>query len=171
MRARAWYHLFDTAIGVCAIGWNALGISRVCLPEASPEKMERRFGAEGARKRPPRIVADAARRIARHVAGKPQRFGDIALDMTGIPPFNRRVYRALRRVPAGATVTYADLAKAVGSPGAARAVGQAMAKNPFAIIVPCHRVLASTGKAGGFSAFGGAKTKVRLLAGEGVTAP
>jgi methylated-DNA-[protein]-cysteine S-methyltransferase len=162
------YHLFDTAIGTCAIAWSTRGISRVCLPDASPEKTEHGLRGKAARKKPPRFVADAARRIARHVAGQPQTFGDISLDMREIPAFHRRVYRALRRVPAGTTVTYAGLAKASGSPGAARAVGQAMAKNPFVIIVPCHRVLTSSGRAGGFSAFGGARTKLRLLACEGV---
>lgn len=163
------FHLFDTAIGTCAIVWTARGISRVCLPDANRTTTERRLRAGGTKGKPPRFVADAVRRIARHVGGEPQTFTDVTLDMAGIPPFAERVYRALRRVRAGTTVTYADLAKAAGSPGAARAVGHAMAKNPFVIIVPCHRVLTSTGKVGGFSAFGGPQTKTRLLACEGVT--
>jgi methylated-DNA-[protein]-cysteine S-methyltransferase len=166
---RTGFHLFDTAIGTCAIVWTARGVSRVCLPDASRKKTEHSLSRGGAEARPPGFVADAARRIARHVGGEPQTFADVTLDMAAVPPFARRVYRVLRRVPAGRTVTYADLAKAAGSPGAARAVGQAMAKNPFVIIVPCHRVLTSGGTAGGFSAFGGTKTKLLLLAREGVT--
>jgi methylated-DNA-[protein]-cysteine S-methyltransferase len=168
-RAPVFFHLFDTAIGTCAIAWTAQGISRVCLPDSTPERTERKLRGQGVAQTPPRRVADVARRIARHVSGEPQRFEDVALDMAAIAPFSRRVYRALRRVPVGATVTYADLAKSVGSPKAARAVGQAMANNPFVVIVPCHRVLGSTGAVGGFSAFGGAKTKRRLLACEGVS--
>jgi methylated-DNA-[protein]-cysteine S-methyltransferase len=167
-REQAHYHLFHTAIGTCAIAWTRRGISRVCLPGESPEQTERRLCCEGAPKMPPRFVADIARRIARHVAGQPQTFADVALDMAETPPFSRRVFRALRRVPAGTTVTYADLAKAAGSPKAPRAVGQAMASNPFVIIVPCHRVLRADGRPGGFSAFGGTRTKLQLLAGEGV---
>jgi methylated-DNA-[protein]-cysteine S-methyltransferase len=162
------FHLFDTAIGTCAIAWTARGISRVCLPDASRKKTDRRLRSGGTSEKPPRPFADVARRIARHVGGAPQTFADVTLDMAGIPPFARKVYRVLRRVPAGRTVTYADLAKAAGSPRAARAVGQAMATNPFVIIVPCHRVLTSSGMAGGFSAFGGTKTKLLLLAREGV---
>jgi methylated-DNA-[protein]-cysteine S-methyltransferase len=168
-RAGDGFHLFGTAIGTCAIAWTARGISRVCLPDPSRKKAGRSRSSTGASEKPPRFVADVARRIAHHLGGEPQRFADVTLDMTGIPPFAEKVYRVLRRVPAGRTVTYADLAKAAGSPGAARAVGQAMAKNPFVIIVPCHRVLTSSGTAGGFSAFGGTKTKLLLLAGEGVT--
>jgi methylated-DNA-[protein]-cysteine S-methyltransferase len=81
-----------------------------------------------------------------------------------VTPFSVRVYEAARRVPPGCTVSYGELARAAGSPGAARAVGRAMATNPFPIVIPCHRVLASGGKAGGFSAYGGVATKDRLLA-------
>jgi len=168
----SFYHLFDTVLGTCAIAWSPRGISRIVLPEATRARTERRMRAllgGGVEAKPPRSVADAARRVARHVAGRPQSFGDVELDMSGNAPFSRKVYRALRRVPAGKTVTYAELAKSAGSPGAARAVGRAMAKNPFPIVVPCHRVLAASGKVGGFSAFGGAKTKRRLLSCEGVT--
>jgi methylated-DNA-[protein]-cysteine S-methyltransferase len=93
----------------------------------------------------------------------------LTLDFSIVSDFNGTIYRALRAVPRGETVTYGDLAKQVGSPGAARAVGMAMGRNPWPIIVPCHRVLASGRKMGGFSAPGGALTKERLLALEGVT--
>ena len=83
--------------------------------------------------------------------------------MRSIPPFHQRVYDAARNIPAGETLSYGQLAARLGSPGAARAVGQALGKNPFAIIVPCHRVLAANGKVGGFSANGGICTKLRLL--------
>lgn len=85
-----------------------------------------------------------------------------------VPPFHRKVYKTLCKVPAGKIVTYAELAKRAGSPGAARAVGTAMAKNPWPIIIPCHRVVAGNGKLGGYSGRGGAVTKRQLLALEGV---
>jgi methylated-DNA-[protein]-cysteine S-methyltransferase len=84
--------------------------------------------------------------------------------MERLPAFQRRVYEAAREIPPGTTVSYGDLAARLGSPGAARAVGQALGRNPFAIVVPCHRVLAAGGRMGGFSAKGGVITKARLLA-------
>ncbi len=88
----------------------------------------------------------------------------IELDMDRIPPFHRRVYQVARTISPGETMTYGEIAAQLGSAGSARAVGQALARNPFAIVVPCHRVLAAGGKVGGFSANGGATTKLRLLA-------
>jgi methylated-DNA-[protein]-cysteine S-methyltransferase len=103
--------------------------------------------------------------------GTPQDYVEVALDFARIPPFHQRVFTALREVPSGRTVTYAELAALAGSPKGMRAVGQAMARNPWPIVVPCHRVLAGAGKMGGFSAYGGIATKARLLADEGVTPP
>jgi methylated-DNA-[protein]-cysteine S-methyltransferase len=94
----------------------------------------------------------------------------VALDMNAVPAFHRRVYDAARGVAPGSTVTYGEIAARLGEPGAARAVGQALGRNPFAIIVPCHRVLAAGGKVGGFSANGGVATKLRLLSIEGAPA-
>ncbi|MDF2698101.1 MAG: methylated-DNA--protein-cysteine methyltransferase [Labilithrix sp.] len=88
----------------------------------------------------------------------------ITLDMEGVPPFHKRVYEVARTIPPGATVSYGEIAARLGSPGSARAVGQALGRNPFAIVVPCHRVLAAGGKVGGFSANGGVSTKLRMLA-------
>jgi methylated-DNA-[protein]-cysteine S-methyltransferase len=99
--------------------------------------------------------------------GKPIDLSGIELDMEGVPPFRRRVYEAARRIPAGKTLSYGEIAARIDAPGSARAVGQALGRNPFAIIVPCHRVLAASGKPGGFSANGGVSTKLRMLAIEG----
>jgi methylated-DNA-[protein]-cysteine S-methyltransferase len=84
-----------------------------------------------------------------------------------VPEFHRRVYDVARTIPPGATLTYGDIAARLGEPGSARAVGQALGRNPFPIIVPCHRVLAANGQLGGFSATGGSATKRRLLTIEG----
>ncbi|AKU92473.1 Methylated-DNA--protein-cysteine methyltransferase [Vulgatibacter incomptus] len=102
-----------------------------------------------------------------HLDGRPQDFTRVPLDLSNVSPFAAKVYLALRQVPAGSTVSYGELAREVGSPGAARAVGRAMATNPVPILVPCQRVLAAAGKPGGFSAYGGVLTKERMLALEG----
>lgn len=87
----------------------------------------------------------------------------VVLDMTGVPSFHQRVYAAAREIPSGETVTYGELARRIGAVHASRAVGQALGRNPFAIIVPCHRVVSAGGKLGGFTAHGGIVTKQRLL--------
>ncbi|MFZ3121222.1 MAG: MGMT family protein, partial [Variovorax sp.] len=92
---------------------------------------------------------------------------DAVLDEGAVPAFHRRVYALARRIPPGETRTYGELAEALGSKGLSRAVGQALGRNPFAPIVPCHRILASDGRPGGFSAHGGALAKLRMLAIEG----
>lgn len=86
----------------------------------------------------------------------------ILAELSGYPPFHQRVWRECAKIPKGRTVTYGELAKRLGKPGAARAVGQALGANPFAPIVPCHRVVAANGL-GGFSAKGGIQAKMRLL--------
>jgi len=91
----------------------------------------------------------------------------IAIDMDGLPDFHQRVYDVARTIPPGVTLTYGEIAKRLGDPGSARAVGQALGRNPIPVIVPCHRVLAAGGKTGGFSAPGGSATKLNLLAIEG----
>jgi len=165
------FALFDTAIGRCGIAWNDRGVTRIVLPEASDAATRRRLtpGAPGAAEAPPPpAVAAAIALIASHVRGEPAALETIVLDMDGVPAFHRQVYDAARQIPRGQTVSYGDLARTLGKPGAARAIGQAMGANPFPIVVPCHRVLAAHRATGGFSAHGGVETKARLLAAEGV---
>ena len=113
---------------------------------------------------PPTSIADLIQRIRKHLDGVLDDFKDIALDLEGASSFARRVYEAARRIPPGRTMTYGQLANSIGSPLAARAVGQALGRNPIALIIPCHRILAAGGDPGGFSAFGGQTTKARMLA-------
>ena len=165
-----FFTLFDTAIGGCAIAWGARGIACVQLPEANEHttraRVLRRF--PGAREAaPPSEVARARDCIVALLRGEPGDLSSVLLDMDRVPPFHRRVYEAARSIPGGATMTYGALAARVGAAGSARAVGQALARNPFAIVVPCHRVVAAGGRIGGFSANGGVLTKSRLLAIEG----
>jgi methylated-DNA-[protein]-cysteine S-methyltransferase len=164
------YTLFDTAIGRCGLAWSERGIARIQLPEESDAKAVRRLAMKGDMTvaSPPPGVAATIERICRHLAGDRQDFRDVPLDTSEVADFHRRVYEGARKVPAGRTISYGELAARIGAPGAARAVGQALGKNPFAVVVPCHRVLAANGRAGGFSAHGGIGTKRRILAAEGV---
>ncbi len=113
------------------------------------------------------MVQDAIERIQASLRGEPVELADIPLDEAGLPEFHCRVYAAARRIARGSTRTYGVIAAELGDPGAARAVGQALGRNPWPIVVPCHRVLAAAGRPGGFSAPGGTATKMRLLAIEG----
>lgn len=166
------FHLFDTAFGLCGIAWNADRLTRMQLPERDRPAAEKRLSALGAKPwtgAPPAEILPAIAMLERYFAGEPVDFRPLQLDLQGIEPFNRRVYDVLREVGWGETTTYGALAKRVDAPGAAQAVGVAMARNPWPVIVPCHRVLAAKHKTGGFSAHGGAETKLKLLAMEGVT--
>lgn len=162
------YTIFDTAIGPMGLAWNDAGISAIQLPEATAAATRARLGRRspdaGVETAGPAWIRDAIERMRSHLGGRPQDLTRVRLDPSRVSPFTLRVYEALRRVPSGRTVSYGELAQLAGSPGAARAIGRAMATNPFPVVVPCHRVLAAGGKAGGFSAFGGLVTKDRLLA-------
>jgi methylated-DNA-[protein]-cysteine S-methyltransferase len=160
------FALFDTNIGRCGIAWSARGIAGVQLPEASEAKTRARLTRRyphGREAPPPADVCRAIDAITSLLRGEPRDLSAVALDMEGIPEFDRGVYEAARGIVAGATVSYGELAARVGERGLAREVGQALGRNPFPIIVPCHRILATGGKAGGFSANGGVATKLRLL--------
>ena len=163
----AKFTLFDTAIGRCAIAWNARGIVCVQLPEADDAKTRARIRRRFANALEAAPAAEIERAIAAIVAlleGKRRGLDDIALDMTNVGAFERRVYEIARTIPPGEVLTYGDIAKRLGDPGAAQAVGQALGKNPFAIVVPCHRVVGAGDSLGGFSAGGGTRTKRRMLA-------
>jgi methylated-DNA-[protein]-cysteine S-methyltransferase len=162
----AGFALFDTAIGRCGIAWGESGICGVHLPETNLSATRRRLRLrypELNEAAPPPIVQRAIDRIVTLLRGEATDLGSLVLDMTLVPAFHRRVYELARTIPAGRTLSYGEVASRIGSPGAARAVGQALGKNPFAIVVPCHRVLAAGGKPGGFSAAGGVDTKLEML--------
>jgi O-6-methylguanine DNA methyltransferase len=162
---------FDTSIGTCGIAWNMVGIAGINLPEATPgillQRLHERF--EGATESAPSTkVQRVIKQIQALLSGKAVNFNAVSLDMHGVPEFHQRVYELVRTIPAGSTLSYGEVAQRLGKPGAARAVGQAMGRNPFPIIVPCHRVVAANGKLGGFTASGGSSTKLRLLQVESV---
>jgi methylated-DNA-[protein]-cysteine S-methyltransferase len=167
-----FFCLFDTAIGRCAMAWTVRGIVAVGLPERHGGAMRARLlrRHRGARESaPPEDVERAIASIVALVAGEPRDLCDVVLDLGGVPDFNRRVYAVARTIKPGTTLTYGAIAARLGEPDA-RGVGEALGQNPCPIIVPCHRVVAAGGKAGGFSAPGGAATKRRLLTIEGALA-
>jgi methylated-DNA-[protein]-cysteine S-methyltransferase len=161
------FALFDTAIGRCGIVWSDRGVIGVQLTETGGEVRTRarvlqRF-PEAREASPPPEVQQAVDGIVALLHGAASDLSAVALDMAGVPAFNRRVYEVARSIPPGETLTYGEVAARLGDRGAARAVGRALGQNPFALIVPCHRVLAADGGIGGFSAGGGVMTKRRLL--------
>jgi len=160
------FTLFDTAVGRCGIAWGYGGIVAVQLPERTDEETRRQL----ARKAPDAVESEpneeARAVIADIVAlldGELREFSGVRYDARDLPDFNRSVYDIALTIPPGETLTYGDIAGRLGEPGAARAVGKALGENPWPIIVPCHRVLASGGKTGGFSAPGGIDTKMKML--------
>ena len=164
------FALFASAVGHCGIAWGDDGIVGVSLPEgneaATRARMRRRF-APATEAPPPPQVQEAIDGIVALLRGEASDLSGIRLDVREVAPFQRRVYEVARTIPPGATMSYGEIANQLGDPGAARSVGHALGTNPFTIVVPCHRVLAAGGKMGGFSAYGGVDTKVRLLAIEG----
>lgn len=183
---------FDTALGRMTIAWGASGVVRVCLPDEDADRQERRLArgaASGPHPAPPppgsaghaapdrpgpepprdcatmpptevRAAIDGIRAL---LQGQGVDLGFVRLDMRGIADFDRRVYEAARTIPPGRVTTYGEIASRLGGATLARAVGRALARNPFAPVVPCHRVLGAGRRAGGFSAPGGLATKLELL--------
>ncbi len=158
--------LFDTAIGRCGLAWSPVGVCAVQLPEPTEAGVRtrlRRLAGDAPEGAPPPEVAAWIDDIRALLAGEPRDLQHVRLDLGRTPAFHQRVYAIARAIAPGATRTYGEIAADVGEPGAARAVGQAMGRNPCPIVIPCHRVLAAGGKTGGFSAPGGVDTKMRML--------
>ncbi|MDQ1394371.1 MAG: methylated-DNA-[protein]-cysteine S-methyltransferase [Acidimicrobiaceae bacterium] len=161
------FTLFDTNTGRCGVAWGPRGLVALQLPEADDGETVAKLCESVPDARPmtpPATVQDALDQIVALLDGMASDLISVELDMSGVPPFHRRVYQLIRTIPPGETMSYGEVATLLGSPGAARAVGQALRRNPFALVVPCHRVVAAGGRLGGFSANGGLATKVRLLA-------
>jgi methylated-DNA-[protein]-cysteine S-methyltransferase len=162
--------LFETAIGRCGLAWGPRGLIGVQLPERSAEATRIRLmrhcpNAEEIE--PPKHIQRAIDDITALLRGEKKSLRAIQLDISRVQPFNARVYETTRAIPPGVTRTYGEVARAIGEPDGARAVGQALGRNPFAIIVPCHRVVGADGKLVGFSANGGIRTKLKMLQIEG----
>jgi methylated-DNA-[protein]-cysteine S-methyltransferase len=164
------YTIFDTGIGRCGIAWSNAGVVGVQLPEAREIETRKRLFQlypDAREMRPPVTVEIAIEGIVALLRGEPSDLSDTTLDMTGIHAFNARVYDIARTIPRGETRTYAEIASTMRASGAVHSVAQAIARNPFMIIVPCHRVLEAGGYADKISPNGGAISKRRLLSIEG----
>jgi methylated-DNA-[protein]-cysteine S-methyltransferase len=170
---RTQHCLFDTALGDCGLAWSGRGLCAVQLPDKARPLTERRLVAKSGSAgtaAPPAWIAMLIADVRNYLAGGRVDFSAVAVDLGGLQPFRQRLYLALREIGFGATTTYGELARRLGLTGweGARDIGAAMGQNPMPIVIPCHRVLAAGGKLGGFSAPGGAATKAKLLALEGV---
>ena len=166
------YLIFETALGFCAIAWNDKGVVRFRLPEPNAEATEQallRRLPDATPAAPPPAIAEAVTAAQAYFAGRQTDFSGVPVDLGKQTELFDKIYAAARRLSWGETTTYGAMAKQFGADWEiARDVGQAMAKNPIPLIIPCHRVLAAGGKIGGFSAPGGAATKAKMLEMEGV---
>ena len=168
----AWI-AFDTALGLCAVAWGDGGLTGSQLPELDCRNLEalRRRMADRFPGVPqclnlaeaPADIQALTGAVAAQLAGGLVDLPTVRFDMHGVPPFEARVYAEALRLGPGQTMTYGELAYRLGEPSAARAVGQALGHNPFAPVVPCHRVVGAGGKMVGFSAPGGVQMKQRML--------
>lgn len=158
------YTVVDTTWGAGLIAWTPSGIAHVELPRGTFERIAARGSSAGTFARPTGFAADAARRMRDYFGGEPVDFDDLPLDLDAVAPFARKVYAVARSIARGKTETYGDVAARIGSPGASRAVGGALGRNPVPLVVPCHRVVGAGGRLGGFSATGGIALKRRMLA-------
>jgi methylated-DNA-[protein]-cysteine S-methyltransferase len=168
------YSIFDTSVGRCGIAWGQAGIVGVHLPEAreieTRGRMLRQY-PDAREMRPTAHVEIAIEGIAALLRGQVADFADVTLDMRGITPFDQRVYAVARSIPRGETRTYGEVASQLRASGATHSVAQAISRNPFMIIVPCHRVLEAGSYADKISPNGGSISKRRLLSIEGAGSP
>jgi len=167
--ASTGFAFFETAIGMCGLAWGVTGIVGLQLPETSRRAAADRFtrlglGLVEVAPPLPAPIDRLMRDVRALLTGARIDLRTVPIDLARVPEFDRRVYDVARAIPPGETRTYGDVATSLGDPGLARAVGQALGRNPFPIVIPCHRVVAAGGEIGGFSAAGGAATKRRMLA-------
>ena len=167
------FTLFDTPIGTCSLVWEGEMVVGLRLPEASPSatraRIKRRW-PDATEQTAPAAMQAIIDRVLTLLGGERVDLRDVPLDFGAAPEFHKQVYEIARTIPAGQTMTYGEIARRLGVPHESREVGQAMGRNPIAIIMPCHRVLGADGKMGGFSANGGVAIKRRILEIEGAAA-
>src|SRR5690349_4391987 len=167
------YSIFETTMGWAGLAWGENGLIAAHLPERDPDVVRRSFArrAPGAEEAPPTPeIAALIEGIRALMRGEKPDLSGARLDIARVPEFNAKVYEIARRIPAGETLTYGQIAVKLGDRLLAQKVGEALGKNPWPIVVPCHRVTAANGKLGGFTARGGADTKLKLLEIEGAEA-
>ena len=160
------YAVFDTRLGWMAAAASDKGLVELVLPQPTAEGALASLSkaALAGRENEARFQS-LAHELRDYMSGKAVSFQE-ELDLTRATPFQRRVWQQTRQIPCGQSRSYGWIAKRLGQPGACRAVGQALGRNPLPVVIPCHRVLASDGSLGGFS--GGLSVKRRLLELEGI---
>jgi methylated-DNA-[protein]-cysteine S-methyltransferase len=166
------YCLIETELGIFGLGWTEKGVARAALPDTRTNSVGQwmaRFGTQSTV--PDEEIAELVADIQAYARGEQVEFDEIVLDLDGQPEFHRRVYDDILKLGWGETTTYGDIARRLGDVALSRAVGQALGANPIPLIIPCHRVLASNGRAGGFSAPGGVSSKMKMLALERAASP
>ena len=164
--------LFPTAFGTCGLAWNDTGLTGFQLPDADVALTEKHLAAkarsQSSAEPRPEWVRRAVERVQQHLEGKLQDFSDVPVDWSRVSDFQQAVYRQAQAIKPGYKKSYGELARLLSLGNeAARAVGVALATNPWPLIVPCHRIVSASDKMTGFSAPGGVRTKTRLLALEG----
>lgn len=158
---------FQTCAGWMEIAFSSRGLTAVILPLSDSDRIEEHFSYKKCRLPVPDArLADIRGRFEAYFSGRPVDFPD-EVDLSAHTPFQQKVWQALRMIPRGQTRSYQWVANTIGMPSAARAVGQAVGRNPLPIVIPCHRVIAADGGIGGFT--GGLVLKRRLLMLEGIT--
>ncbi|MDB5806705.1 MAG: methylated-DNA-[protein]-cysteine S-methyltransferase protein [Betaproteobacteria bacterium] len=163
------YSLFETALGTCGLGWSELGVVCMQLPGVDAGDTQRRLTRRTAATAhtPPPAMAQLILRLQTYMRGEAVEFGEVVVDLSQADPLCRQVYAAARAIAWGRTVSYGEMAGGLGMPNAAREVGQALARSAVPVVIPCHRIVGSDGKLGGYSAPGGPDTKLKLLELEG----
>jgi methylated-DNA-[protein]-cysteine S-methyltransferase len=163
------FTLFPTPLGDCGMAWCGDTVVATRLPGRSAADTAGRLAARtgAANGEPPPAIRNAMASITALLEGERTDLGFIICDFSRIDPFAAKVYAATRAIPAGETLTYGAIALQIGDKQLAQNVGKALGRNPFPIIVPCHRVIGANGRLTGFSATGGVETKLRMLAIEG----
>ena len=156
------YHLFQVTAGWIGLIGAGNGVRRLSLQPAPQDTLDDMGPELEQSENDPAYFAKEQQCLERYFSGDSRALDEIELDLSGAPPFFSAAWKACRSIPAGETRSYAWLAAEAGSPLAVRAAGQAMARNPFALVIPCHRVIASDGDLRGYGA-GGLKVKAQLL--------
>jgi methylated-DNA-[protein]-cysteine S-methyltransferase len=160
------YAIIETALGAMWLGWTDVGIARFALPAPDAEATRTRMARDAQEAAPDPVLAA---QIVAYGEGERVDFDDVPLDLAGEPEFHRQVYADILTLKWGETTTYGEIARRLGDVQLSRAVGQALGRNPIPLIIPCHRVLAAGNMQGGFSAPGGVRSKLRMLALEGAS--
>ncbi len=173
LKPDAEWATFSTSLGICGVSWDTHGIMSFLLPEVPGKSIEAHLkkmtGSKRASTVPPFWIKELIRKVKTHLKGTAQDFSRLPLHFIEASDFMLSVYRAAQKIRSGDIVTYGEIAARIGKPNASRAVGSALGKNPIPLIVPCHRVITSSGKLGGYSAPGGVETKAALLEIEGIS--